>query len=66
MFDAQEIFENVLALVGHEVELGTRAEAKPLRGIIRNAMFDSLILDTGSPRVIRFEDLVYLNRAAKK
>ncbi len=62
MLDAQALFQNLLKLVGRQVELSTPEAAKPLKGRISNVMFDSFILDTDTGRrIVRFEDIVFLN-----
>ncbi len=61
MASVQQVFRKVLSLVGHDVEVATHSEAKPVKGTITNAMFDSLLLQAGEKtRVIRFVDIVYL------
>lgn len=62
MSDTQTIFEHVLSLVGHKVSLSKRSDGKSLTGTIRNAMFDSLILENATGNhIIRFTDLNFLN-----
>ena len=62
MLDAQAIFEHLLALVGRQIEFGSHMFPKPIKGIIRNVMFDSFIVESGGEnKIVRFEDLVFLN-----
>ncbi|MCC6952676.1 MAG: hypothetical protein IT290_01020 [Deltaproteobacteria bacterium] len=58
----QEIFENILSLVGSEVEVGLISTGEQLRGTITNAMFDSFIVHAKTPRVVRFNDVLFLRR----
>jgi hypothetical protein len=62
MLDEQRLFSETLALVGQEVEVGTRTDNQRRAGRLVNVMFDSLLLSTeAGSKVVRFVDLVYLS-----
>jgi len=57
----QNVFRHVLSLVGHKVSIGKHSDGKSISGVIRNAMFDSLILESANGKhIIRFEDLAFV------
>ncbi len=61
----QSIFNTLVALVGHTVEVGRHSNAgKAITGIVTNAMFDSFILCIGGKnQIIPFSDIAYLSRS---
>lgn len=62
--NAQALFERFLGLVGTNVEIALSNTAKPVRGRITNAMFDSVLVESGGKKfVIRFVDILYLTPA---
>lgn len=64
--DLQEMFRNVLGLVGREVEVGVASSGERLSGRVANAMFDSFLLDTaGKMRVVRFDDILFLDEGSR-
>ncbi len=62
--DTQNTFRSYLRLVGKAVQLGLKTggvDGSVVRGTVRNAMFDSFILEiSGGNKIIRFEDVAYL------
>ena len=57
-----QLFYQILSLVGTEVDVGLISTAGKLRGRIINAMFDSFLVDSnGKIQVVSFKDLLYLN-----
>lgn len=67
--DIQDTFRKYLGLVGTPIQVGLHgrddnAQGSVLKGIVRNAMFDSFLLETTTGnRVIRFEDVVFVDEA---
>ena len=62
MLDKQTLFTKLLAYTGKEVVVGTISSGEKLSGIVKNAMFDSFILDTNSGRrIIAFNDIKFLD-----
>ena len=60
----QEMFEQILSLQGATVEVGISTTGEHCKGRIINTMFDSFLLEVGGKnKVVRFSDLMYLNRA---
>ncbi len=60
--DEKRIFNDLLSLVGKTVEVGVASSRARLRGEVRNAMFDSFILETETGKqIIRFEDILFLD-----
>ena len=57
----QKWFQELLKLVGKEVEIGLNSGGKVLSGIVRNTMFDSFLLESkGQTNIVRFQDVGYL------
>jgi DNA-binding transcriptional regulator LsrR (DeoR family) len=62
MVHSQRLFTELLSLVGRTISVGTNSKADSLRGILKNVMFDSFIVDTDKGRrIIRFDDISYLD-----
>ena len=61
MGSVNEIFQECLRLVGKRVSIGLRSGGKPIKGQVLNAMFDSLLIESGGQnQVIAFSDLGYV------
>lgn len=57
----QEIYQQILHLVGREIEVGLRGNGAILRGKVIYTMFDSFLIDVkGKPNVIAFENIMFL------
>jgi len=62
MTKEQTIFRKALSMVGKTVELGIQSTGENLTVIIKNAMFDSMLVSVkDNNRVIAFSDIAYLN-----
>ena len=61
MQNEQNWFEELLRLVGKDIEIGLKTNGSAVVGKVKNTMFDSFILDCkGQTKVVRFQDLSYL------
>jgi hypothetical protein len=61
MPDIDQIFHDLISLVGKEIEVGLRSKADAVRGTVVYTMFDSFLIETnGGRRVIAFDDINYL------
>lgn len=62
MTSQAEMFYRALSLVGKHVEVGFQSSGEQVKGVIINAMFDSLLLayDGNHCKVVPFNDLMFL------
>lgn len=61
MPDVDQIFHDLISLVGKEIEVGLRDSAGSLRGTVVYTMFDSFLLEIkGQRRVVAFDDINFL------
>jgi len=62
MPSVDEIFRDLISLVGKEVEVGLRSTGEKLTGIVSYTMFDSFLIRVGETRkVIPFTDILFLD-----
>lgn len=60
----QKFFEQGISLIGSKVKIQLHESTKPFLATVVNSMFDSLLVEVdGNRKVIRFIDIVYLDRA---
>ena len=66
LVDEQRFFEQFMSLIGQEVEVGLRSIESIVKGRVTSAMFDSFLIATSQgTRVIRFEDVSFLDSSHK-
>lgn len=62
MGSTNEIFRNLISLVGKKIELGLRSTGEKLVGTVVYTMFDSFLIEiNGQRRVIPFGDILSLD-----
>ena len=62
MMGTQQIFEQLVELVGRKVEVGVKSTGKVLTGKVAYTSFDSFLLElNGNRTIVRFCDLLFLN-----
>ncbi len=57
----QQLFKQLVSLMGKQIDVGIRSSGKKLQGTVVNAMFDSFLIEAnGKNNVIAYNDLSYL------